>query len=60
MRPVNSDGAQLSRIEAKLAMEILLQRFETLTLEEPTITWIDSYFAHGPHRQPVWAPAAKY
>jgi cytochrome P450 len=37
-------GAQLSRLEAKLAMEILLQRFDRLTLQEPKVTWIDSYF----------------
>ena len=52
-------GAQLSRIEAKLAMEILLQRFERLTLQESTITWIDSYFARGPQKLPVWFEAAK-
>ena len=52
-------GAQLSRIEAKLAMEILLQRFERLTLQEPTITWIDSYFARGPQKLPVWFEAAR-
>jgi len=52
-------GAQLSRLEAKLAMEILLQRFEKLTLQEPTITWIDSYFARGPQRLPIWFEAAR-
>jgi hypothetical protein len=44
---------RLSRLEAKLAMEILLQRFELLTLQEPTITWIDSYFARGPQHLPI-------
>ena len=46
-------GAQLTRLEAKLAMEILLQRFERLTLREPEVDWIDSYFARGPKQLPV-------
>jgi hypothetical protein len=46
-------GAQLTRLEAKLAMEILLQRFDRLKLQEPNITWIDSYFARGPQQLPV-------
>lgn len=52
-------GAQLSRLEAKLAMEILLQRFERLTLQESKITWIDSYFARGPQTLPIRFEIAK-
>jgi cytochrome P450 len=50
-------GAQLSRLEAKLALEILLQRFERLILQEPTVTWIDSYILRGPQKLPVWFEA---
>jgi cytochrome P450 len=46
-------GAQLTRLEAKLAMEILLQRFDRVTLREPEVDWIDSYFARGPKQLPV-------
>jgi cytochrome P450 len=51
--PQSYIGAQLTRLEAKLAMEILLQRFERLTLREPEVDWIDSYFARGPKQLPV-------
>jgi hypothetical protein len=50
-------GAQLSRLEAKLALEILLQRFDRLILQEPKITWIDSYILRGPQKLPVWFAA---
>lgn len=46
-------GSYLSRLEAKLAMEILLARFETLTVIGDKVDWMDSYFARGPKTLPV-------
>ena len=46
-------GQYLSRTEAKLALEILLQRFEVLIPVSDQVTWMDSYFARGPTTLPV-------
>jgi cytochrome P450 len=48
-------GGQLARLEAKLAMEILLDRFATIALQEAAITWTDTYIVRGPQRLPVRA-----
>jgi hypothetical protein len=41
-------GGQLARLEAKLAMEILLDRFAIIALQEAAITWTDTYIVRGP------------
>lgn len=42
-------GNFLSRMEAKSALEVVLQRFEILEPVADEVEWIDSYFARGPH-----------
>ena len=42
-------GSYLSRMEAKAGLEVALQRFEVLMPVSEEVTWIDSYFARGPH-----------
>jgi cytochrome P450 len=46
-------GQYLSRMEAKHAMEILLNRFELLLPISTEVAWMDSYFARGPKTLPV-------
>ncbi|MEA3180575.1 MAG: hypothetical protein QOI59_4098 [Gammaproteobacteria bacterium] len=46
-------GQYLSRMEAKTAINLLLQRFETLMPVSDEITWTDTYFARGPKTLPV-------
>lgn len=46
-------GQYLSRTEAKIALEILLQRFEVLLPVSDRVAWMDSYFARGPTTLPV-------
>jgi cytochrome P450 len=43
-------GAQLARLEARLAIEILLERFAHITPQEPEISWTDTYIVRGPQR----------
>ena len=46
-------GSFLSRMEAKAALEILLERFEELIPINDDVEWMDSYFARGPKTLPV-------
>jgi cytochrome P450 len=46
-------GSFLSRMEAKAALEILLERFEELIPISNDVEWMDSYFARGPKTLPV-------
>jgi cytochrome P450 len=46
-------GSFLSRMEAKAALEILLERFEVLIPIGNDVEWMDSYFARGPKTLPV-------
>jgi cytochrome P450 len=46
-------GQYLSRMEAKQALEILLDRFEVLLPVTEEVAWMDSYFARGPTTLPV-------
>jgi cytochrome P450 family 109 len=47
-------GNYLMRMETRAAMEVALQRFETLMpLSSDNVEWIDSYFARGPHHLTV-------
>ena len=46
-------GSFLSRMEAKAALEILLERFEELVPISTDVEWMDSYFARGPKTLPV-------
>jgi cytochrome P450 len=46
-------GSFLSRMEAKTALEILLERFEELIPVSTDVEWMDSYFARGPKTLPV-------
>lgn len=46
-------GSYLSRIEARSALEILVERFESIEVIDPDIRWMDSYFARGPKTLPV-------
>jgi len=41
-------GSYLSRMEARTAVEILLERFEDLMPISGEPEWMDSYFARGP------------
>ncbi|QTH20159.1 cytochrome P450 [Rhizorhabdus wittichii] len=41
-------GSYLSRIEAKVALEVLVNRFERLEVVEKSRSWIHSFFARGP------------
>lgn len=46
-------GSYLSRMEARSALEILVERFESIEVIDPDIRWMDSYFARGPKTLPV-------
>jgi cytochrome P450 len=46
-------GQYLTRMEAKVAMGILLDRFEDLSSVSDEVAWMDSYFARGPKTLPV-------
>jgi cytochrome P450 len=46
-------GQYLSRFEAKIALEILFDRFQTLIPVSDDVKWMDSYFARGPKTLPV-------
>jgi cytochrome P450 len=51
-------GAMLARLEAKLALEILLRRFTKLTLQDPVIKWTETYIVRGPQKLPLWFETA--
>ena len=42
-------GSFLARMEARVAMEQVLSRFEVLEPVSNEVHWLDSYFARGPH-----------
>ncbi|MET0659513.1 MAG: cytochrome P450 [Steroidobacteraceae bacterium] len=42
-------GNYLTRMEAKLALQVMFQRFAVLEAVSDEVEWIDSYFARGPH-----------
>lgn len=46
-------GSFLSRMEARTALQILLERFEELLPISGEVEWMDSYFARGPKTLPV-------
>lgn len=46
-------GSYLTRMESKVALELVFKRFEMLELVDSHVHWIDSYFARGPHSLPV-------
>lgn len=46
-------GSYLSRMEARIAIEILLERFDVLQALDGEVHWMDSYFARGPKTLPV-------
>jgi cytochrome P450 len=46
-------GQYLSRMEAKIAIQLLLQRFSELMPVNDEVIWTDTYFARGPKMLPV-------
>jgi cytochrome P450 len=46
-------GQYLSRMEARTAINLLLERFATLMPVSEEIQWMDTYFARGPKTLPV-------
>jgi cytochrome P450 family 109 len=46
-------GAPLARLEAKLALEALLQQLPLLRVTAQSVTWIDSFFVRGPKTLPL-------
>ncbi|NOJ92039.1 cytochrome P450 [Corallococcus coralloides] len=46
-------GAQLARMEARLALEALVPRIRALRLRSPTIEWLPGRTIHGPRTLPV-------
>ena len=46
-------GSYLSRMEARIALRILFERFEELIPTGDEVVWMDSYFARGPKTLPV-------
>jgi cytochrome P450 len=46
-------GSYLTRMEAKVALEVVFRRFAELSPVSNHVHWIDSYFARGPHTLPV-------
>jgi cytochrome P450 len=46
-------GQYLSRMEAKIAIQLLLERFSELIPINDDILWTDTYFARGPKTLPV-------
>jgi cytochrome P450 len=43
-------GASLARLEARVALEELLARYEGFELAEPRVEYVDSYLVRGPKR----------
>ena len=50
-------GASLARLEARVALEELLPRFERFERTEPRVEYLDSYLVRGPKRLPLRASA---
>ena len=46
-------GAPLARLEAKIALEALLQHLPTIRTTAQPITWVDSFFVRGPKTLPL-------
>eukprot|EP00456_Euglypha_rotunda_P066400 TRINITY_DN5717_c0_g4_i1.p1 TRINITY_DN5717_c0_g4~~TRINITY_DN5717_c0_g4_i1.p1 ORF type:complete len:376 (-),score=85.00 TRINITY_DN5717_c0_g4_i1:551-1678(-) len=46
-------GTFLSKMEAGIAIEVLLERFEELVALDGEVKWMESYFARGPKTLPV-------
>jgi cytochrome P450 len=46
-------GTYLSKMEARIAIEVLLERFEEFQALGGPVKWMDSYFARGPKSLPV-------
>jgi len=46
-------GAPLARLEAKVALEALLQRLPSFRATAQPVTWIDSFFVRGPRTLPL-------
>ncbi|MGQ0697272.1 MAG: cytochrome P450 [Panacagrimonas sp.] len=46
-------GTFLSKMEARIAIEVLLDRFEELRALDGEVKWMDSYFARGPKTLPT-------
>ncbi|MHA7629190.1 cytochrome P450 [Corallococcus sp. M7] len=46
-------GAQLARMEARLALEALVPRIRALRLRSPAIEWLPGLTIHGPRTLPV-------
>lgn len=46
-------GAQLARLEARAALEGLLQRFPRLSRTDAAVTWVESVVARGPKVLPL-------
>jgi cytochrome P450 len=46
-------GAPLARLEAKIALEALLQHLPPTRTTEQPVTWIDSFFVRGPKTLPL-------
>jgi cytochrome P450 len=51
-------GASLARLEARVALEELLARYEYFECREPRVQYVDSYVVRGPKRLPLRAAAA--
>ncbi|WP_395844652.1 cytochrome P450 [Cystobacter fuscus] len=46
-------GAQLARLEARVALEAFVSRVKGIELLSPTVDWIASFGSHGPATLPV-------
>jgi cytochrome P450 len=46
-------GASLARLEARVALEELLARFNAIERTDPAVEYIDSYLVRGPRRLPL-------
>jgi hypothetical protein len=46
-------GAQLSRMEAKLALEALLPRIQGIRMREPEVRWVPGFVVRGPQVLPL-------
>jgi cytochrome P450 len=46
-------GASLARLEARVALEELLARFDAFERMDPAVEYIDSYLVRGPRRLPL-------
>ncbi|OJH37522.1 hypothetical protein BON30_28870 [Cystobacter ferrugineus] len=46
-------GAQLARLEARVALEAFVSRVRGIELRSSTVEWIDSFGSHGPATLPV-------